>query len=85
MRNAITRNWSGPTEFTGVEDIAPLGGPDKHEFNDYSLQRPVPCLDTPFDSVLVGFFSMGWTWWPTAAAATCSSITKEINSPETSG
>jgi hypothetical protein len=58
MHKAITRNGSGPLEFTGVEDIAPLGGPDKHELNDYSLQKIVPCLDVPFDSILVEFSSM---------------------------
>jgi hypothetical protein len=61
MHKAITRNGSGPLEFTGAEDIAPLGGPNKHELNDYSLQRFVPCLDTPCDSVFVGFSSMGYT------------------------
>ena len=57
MHKAITQDGSGPLEFTGAEDIAPLGGPDKHELNDYSLQKIVPCLDTPFDSILVEFSS----------------------------
>ena len=78
MHKAITRNGSGPLEFTGAEDIAPLGGPEKHELNDYSLQRSFRVL------ILLSIYSRGISQHGAdlvehRSAGSCSSDTKESN------